>query len=64
MEKIKPTVNLSECNGNAFSVLGKVIKALRDNGYSKEEIDQYKEEATGGDYQDFILTTFSWVNVE
>jgi hypothetical protein len=58
------TVELVGSDGNAFAIMGKVIKALRDNDISKEERDLFKTEATSGDYNNLLATCMKWVNVE
>lgn len=63
-EKIKPTVRLSETNGNAFAIMGKVIRALKKSGYSKEQICLYQEQSMDGDYSNLLRVAMEWVNVE
>lgn len=62
--KEKPTVVLLGEDGNAFAIMGRVIKALRRAGYTEEEITQYREEATSGDYNHLLQVTMKWVDVE
>jgi hypothetical protein len=56
-------VELVGQDGNAFLILGKVQKALRRAGVSEEEVKQYYEEATAGDYNHLLRTTMDWVEV-
>lgn len=56
-------VELLGQDGNAFGILGKVQRALRENEVPKKEIAQYMEEATAGDYDHLLATTMKWVNV-
>ena len=51
-------------DGNAFNILGKVSKALRDAGYDQAFIDGYMEQATSGDYDHLLMTTMIYVEVE
>ena len=51
-------------DGNAFAILGRVVQALKQGGVSKEEIAQFREEATSGDYDHLLVTVTSWVNTE
>ena len=60
----KPTVQLIGEDANAFSVLGKVSKALRKNGADKEYIDKYKKEAMSGSYDNLLRVTMEYVEVE
>ena len=56
-------VELIGGDGNAFSVMGKVKRALRRAGVSKEEQDLYIEQATSGDYDHLLAVTMDWVEV-
>ena len=60
----KPTVKLIGRDGNAFSILGRVKKALMQTGADKEYIDQYLSEATSGDYDHLLVVSMEYVNVE
>ena len=57
-------VKLTEENGNAFVILGKVQREMRKAGLTKEEINKYVEEATSGDYDKLLQVTMEYVNVE
>lgn len=63
-EKEKPTVNLSESNGNAFSIIVKIRRVLTKAGYSSERIEEFSAEATSGDYDHVIQTAMKWCDVE
>ena len=54
-------VQLTGIDGNAFSIMGVVKKALKRNGVSQTEIDEYFEESTSGDYDHVITTAMRWV---
>jgi hypothetical protein len=56
-------VELVGQDGNAFAILGKVQKALRRAHVSEEEIKEYYDEATAGDYNHLLRTTMDWVEV-
>jgi hypothetical protein len=58
------TVALTGRDGNAFSIIGSVSKALRRAGVSAEEIDKFRTEAMSGDYDHVLQTTMDWVEVE
>jgi hypothetical protein len=60
----KPTVKLVGEDGNAFSIMGRVKKALRRAGADKEYIDKYLSEATSGDYDNLLVVSMEYVNVE
>jgi len=59
----KPKVSLINQDGNAFNVLGIVSKALRDAGYSKDQIRNYTQEAMQGNYDNLINVTMKWVEI-
>jgi len=60
----KPTVKLVGRDGNAFSIMGHVKKALMRTGADKEYIDQYLSEATSGDYDHLLFVSMEYVDVE
>lgn len=60
----KPTVKLTGQNGNAFSVMSLVKKALEHAGADKGYIDKYLKEATSGDYNHLLAVSMEYVNVE
>lgn len=62
--KRKPVVQLIGMDGNAFSIMGRVTRALRGAGYTKEEIDRYTADATSGDYNHLLAVTMEWVSPE
>lgn len=57
------TVKLVGEDGNAFVILGKVRKALKDAEVSGKEITEFVEEATSGDHDTLLQTVMEWVNV-
>jgi pyrroline-5-carboxylate reductase len=58
------TVKLAGSDGNAFAILGKVRRALIENGVSKEEAAQFMQEAMTGNYDHLLQTCMRWVNCE
>ena len=56
-------VQLDGTDGNAFALIGKVQKALKEAEVSKEELDEFFNEATSGDYNHLLQTCMEWVNV-
>ena len=60
----KPTVKLVGEDGNAFSIMGGVKKALMLAGADKEYIDQYLNEATSRDYDHLLVVSMVYVDVE
>jgi hypothetical protein len=58
------TVQLTGEDGNAFLVVGKVMKALRRANVPELERKQFQDEATSGNYDNVLQTCMRWVNVE
>lgn len=56
-------VDLSHSDGNAFMLLGKVRKAIRRAGATEEQIAQFTNEATMGDYDNLLGTLGEWVHI-
>lgn len=56
-------VQLTGTDGNAFSIIGKVKKALRDARVPREEQDAFMKEAMSGDYNNVLQTAMRWVEV-
>lgn len=58
------SVKLVGEDGNAFSILARVMKAMRVAGLPKEVQDAYYTEATSGDYNHLLSTTMLWVKTK
>lgn len=56
-------VRLSGTDGNAFSIIGKVSRVLRQAGVCADEIKAFREEAMAGDYDALLRACMSWVAV-
>mgnify|MGYP001480778068 FL=1 len=63
MPKTNIEVELVGQDGNAFAIMGAVTKALRQNGYTADDIDEYRNEASSGDYNNLLRVTMEWVEV-
>ena len=59
----KPTVKLLDTDSNAFSIIGRVQKALRQVGADEEYIAKYQQEAMSGDYTHLLAVTMDYVLV-
>ena len=57
-------VNLTGEDGNAFSILGRVTRAMQKAGISKAERQAFMAEATAGDYAHLLATTKRYVTCE
>ncbi len=56
-------VQLIGTDGNALAILSKVKRHLHAHGVSENEIGEFMEEATGGDYDHLLATVMNWVEV-
>lgn len=63
MPKYDVDVQLSGTDGNAFSIMGTVSKALRKAGADRDDIELYMMESMSGDYDNLLQTAMKWVNV-
>jgi hypothetical protein len=63
MPKYQVKVQLTGNDGNAFAVIAAVQKALKREGATKEELEQYFQESTAGDYGNLLRVASEWVVV-
>lgn len=50
-------------DGNAYSIMGAATAAMRRMGASKEELAEYRTDATSGDYDNLLRVTSEWVDL-
>lgn len=63
MPTTKPEVELSDNDGNAFSIIGTCTRTARRAGWTKEQIKQFTDEATSGDYDTVLQTAMKYFDV-
>jgi hypothetical protein len=56
-------VELTGTDGNAGAIVGKVVRALKQARVSRDEIETFRGQAYGGDYDNLIQTCMRWVEV-
>lgn len=61
---IKPSVDLVGEDGNAFAIMGRVQRALRQAGNDDFTVMQYCEQATAGDYNHLLQVTLAFTEEE
>jgi hypothetical protein len=61
---IRPEVQLSGTNGNAFALIGTVARALRRAGNTREVVTAFRTEAMSGDYDHVLQTCMAYAEVE
>lgn len=63
MPKFDVRVKLVGNDGNAFSIMGSVVKGMRKAGATKADIDAFHKEAMSGDYNHLLATACEYVEV-
>lgn len=63
MPRYEVEVALTENDGNAFSIMAQVRKALKRAGATPEEISEYATESMSGDYDNLLRVAMKWVEV-
>jgi len=58
------TVHLSGQDGNAFYIIGRCRRAMREANLDASEIRQFQEEAMQGDYNHLLQTCMRWFDCE
>lgn len=58
------TVKLVGEDGNSFAILGRCSKAARKAGLSAEQIKEFTDEATAGDYDHLLHTCITYFDCE
>jgi hypothetical protein len=57
-------VQLVGQDGNAFAILGAVQREMRRAGLTPEQVKEYMDAATAGDYDALLRTTMQYVEVK
>ena len=63
MERKKPVVKLVGTDGNAFAILGKVKRALKEAGFTPDELAEFQKQAMSGDYDNLLRVCMQWADV-
>ena len=59
---ITVTMDLDGPDGNAFAIMGRVQRALKNAGATEQELAQYSMDSMSGDYDNLIAAQSLWVN--
>ena len=59
---INEEYDLVGIDGNAFNIIGYVIKAMKEQGFSNDEIARYKEEATASNYDHLLSVSMQKID--
>ena len=49
-------------DGNAYAIMGYTQKAMRENGFTKDEIQVMLDDAKSGDYYHLIAVCDTWID--
>ena len=63
MSKTGIEVELIGHDGGAFPIIAKVTNAMKRANIDKSVIEEYKKEATAGDYDNLLRVTMEYVEV-
>lgn len=61
---VKPVLELSGGDGNAFVLMGKAQRAAKKAGWTQQQIDAVMKEARSGDYDHLLQTLMKHFEVE
>jgi hypothetical protein len=57
------TVQLSNEDGNAFAILGRVTRAMKQGNCTKQQCEEFMSQAMSGDYDNVLKVCMEYVNV-
>lgn len=60
---LKPRLALIGESGNAFAILGKAKRALKEAG-REDEVERFLQQATSGNYLHLLSVVMEWFEVE
>lgn len=63
-DSMKPTVKLIGEDGNVFNIIGRVLKALRENGLHDEAKELTDRVIRAGNYDEALVICMEYVEVE
>jgi hypothetical protein len=51
-------------DGNAFAIIGRCLRQMRNAGCTQEQRDEFQSEVTAGDYNHLLCTVMNYFNVD
>lgn len=54
--------SLIGCDGNAYAIMGHVTRKLRRAGNRSPILDEYRRQATSGDYDELLTCSMMWLD--
>ena len=58
-----PKYSLVGIDGNAYSIMGYVQHAMREQNFSKQQIKEYSDEAMSGDYNNLLSISNDYIGM-
>jgi hypothetical protein len=62
--KPQPEIKIIGEDGNAFIIIAAATKAMRRAGWTQEEIQEYRDKAMNGDYDNLLQVTMEYCEIE
>ena len=59
----KSKYTLVGVDGNAYAVMAYVANAMKREGFTRAEIDEYRKKAMSSDYNNFICVSLEYVEL-
>ena len=53
--------NLVGVDGNAYAIMGYVVKSMREQKFTLEEIEEYKKKAMASDYNNLLAVSIDYI---
>jgi len=64
MAKFDVNVQLTGNDGNAYSIFAAVSRGIRKAGGTEADVEEYMDEAMSDDYDNVLVTSMKYVNVQ
>ena len=58
------TIQMTGEDGNGMLIVSRAARLLMHNEVDREEVDAFRAEALGGDYDHLLRTIMRWMNTE
>lgn len=59
----KPELGLTECDGNAFAIIGRARRVAKNAGWTAKQVDDFSKKCMSGDYDHLLQTCMEHFNV-
>lgn len=55
--------DLTTVDGNAFSIMGYIIKGMRKEGFTEQQIKEYQSKAMSSDYNNLVTVSLDYMEM-